>query len=754
MNQVRIQGDPFGDSGPATVLRCFLRQCLGNGLDCALSLTAVAATPPRPGDREIPLTDGVRDLRIGTRLPAAEVDLLLRAAGVAVSATAPVVVFAPAGELHDAVVMAGLEWPRACAVIGARDGQTPTDLLEKVKAELRWAGAEAPPHTVAERDLAPWATLPPASAQGPLVHVGRTPADGTDLVIAAWREHFAPHGHGLRLVVGNDASEGELATLCELLRDAGPTAEIVRAPFEPGQVRDAAAIVLPWREPRDGRVLVLALASGRPVAVSRWAATAPLVGRPGVCQPIGGRLVPAEANAPTHFAPHPRALVAAVKAAIGDAATGRRARQHVHEELTAGRPPAPPVPLVDPRLARPTVVLEAPFFETSSSSELSIETARALQRRGRVDLKLVPTVPMHVSLAALRARAPELEPLLCRTPGAPDLWLSSGWPVRTSRPECRTFAVRVDQEYGALPLELTPMVSQEADLVVVHSEYVHRIVTAAGRPMEQVKVVPHGVDAPMHEHAKPDPRVIDWKGELPAVLFCGGLIWRKGFDVFLRAALEAKGRGAKFCLVVKTVGHSTHYGRFHLQELVERFQNTPGTPRLLLVERDLSRAELASLYTACDLLVHPYRGEGFCLPVLEARACGLPVLATAGGGADPLLAGPGAVKIPAARRAVELPQPHVSLPWVMEPSAEDAGRLLAEALADLPARQVAAKGFARSVRAAYPWDAAAELVEQTALAAMAKRRVGNSVPAAVVEPVVTLPTAPAKPAAEPELVSR
>ena len=29
---------------------------------------------------------------------------------------------------------------------------------------------------------------------------------------------------------------------------------------------------------------------------------------------------------------------------------------------------------------------------------------------------------------------------------------------------------------------------------------------------------------------------------------------------------------------------------------------------------------MPGLYTACDVLVHPYRGEGFALPVLEAFA--------------------------------------------------------------------------------------------------------------------------------------
>ena len=46
------------------------------------------------------------------------------------------------------------------------------------------------------------------------------------------------------------------------------------------------------------------------------------------------------------------------------------------------------------------------------------------------------------------------------------------------------------------------------------------------------------------------------------------------------------------------------------------------------IDRILSETEMAGLYAACDCLVHPFRGEGFALPIVEAMACGLPVIVT------------------------------------------------------------------------------------------------------------------------------
>ena len=45
----------------------------------------------------------------------------------------------------------------------------------------------------------------------------------------------------------------------------------------------------------------------------------------------------------------------------------------------------------------------------------------------------------------------------------------------------------------------------------------------------------------------------------------------------------------------------------------------------------LSTKQMAEFYLAADAYVSPYRAEGFNLPVLEASACGIPVICTKGG---------------------------------------------------------------------------------------------------------------------------
>ncbi|MBI2862517.1 MAG: glycosyltransferase [Chloroflexi bacterium] len=62
---------------------------------------------------------------------------------------------------------------------------------------------------------------------------------------------------------------------------------------------------------------------------------------------------------------------------------------------------------------------------------------------------------------------------------------------------------------------------------------------------------------------------------------------------------------------------------------IERLKLPSGSaPICIMYNQQLPHRQLASLYRSADCFVLPTRGEGWCLPLLEAMACGLPAIAT------------------------------------------------------------------------------------------------------------------------------
>jgi glycosyltransferase involved in cell wall biosynthesis len=75
----------------------------------------------------------------------------------------------------------------------------------------------------------------------------------------------------------------------------------------------------------------------------------------------------------------------------------------------------------------------------------------------------------------------------------------------------------------------------------------------------------------------------------------------------------------------------------------EMLAEVGGRERAQVIER-LPRDDLVALYNGAELLASTSLYEGFCLPVVEAFACGTPVLAT-NAGAVPEVAGEAALLV-------------------------------------------------------------------------------------------------------------
>ena len=291
---------------------------------------------------------------------------------------------------------------------------------------------------------------------------------------------------------------------------------------------------------------------------------------------------------------------------------------------------------------------------------------------------------------------------------AADVEVRHQWPPDLSPAQSGRLAVIQPWEFGSAPREWVERMRENADEVWVPSEYVRSIYIDSGLDAERVHVVPNAVDLELLAPSGPEL-------ELPGaggvrLLFVGGFIYRKGADLLLDAYAKAFAGRDDVTLVIKDFGGDSVYkgaDRSALQQWVAEDR----LPRIELIERELSDEEMAGLYRACDVLVHPYRGEGFAMPVLEAMAAGLPVIVTAGGPTDEFCPDEACWRIPSVRKGLPAGSlgdlVTVAEPWMLEPDAAALEELMREAVRDADGRRARGQAAARAARP-LSWTAVAE----------------------------------------------
>jgi glycosyltransferase involved in cell wall biosynthesis len=174
------------------------------------------------------------------------------------------------------------------------------------------------------------------------------------------------------------------------------------------------------------------------------------------------------------------------------------------------------------------------------------------------------------------------------------------------------------RKFSALLLEAV----SRAARVITPSEYTARQLTKhAGVPRERIRVIPEGVDQPVHllsdeERRAERERLVGRGNEM--VLSVGVLQTRKNTVNAIRAVASLP---ARYQLVL--VG-GQGYGNEAIHDFIrkERLES-----RLKLLGHVLAD-QLPTLYQAARVLLFPSLEEGFGLPVLEAMAHGLPVVAS------------------------------------------------------------------------------------------------------------------------------
>jgi glycosyltransferase involved in cell wall biosynthesis/Flp pilus assembly protein TadD/SAM-dependent methyltransferase len=514
--------------------------------------------------------------------------------------------------------------------------------------------------------------------------------------------------------------------------------------------RAAGAFVLPTRGEGFGRPFLEAMAAGLPVIATRFGGHLDFV-RDDNAYLIDCRLedVPERMwrEHPLYrghrwgepSVAHLRQLMRRVFEERGEAAArAARAREEVLDRFSwtrvagvvgerLGIPREGPRPSAgDP--APVTLAWEGPQFVHFGLAVVNREVCRELAGAADVDLAVIaeppagPDAPGDARVEVL-ARRPPRRPV--------DVHVRHEWPPRFDPPPEGRWVMIQPWEFGALPRAWIDPMNRLVDEVWVPSQYVRTCFIRSGVDPRRVVVIPNGVDpARFRSDARPL--------ELPTrkafrFLFVGGTLPRKGADILLDTYVRSFRRDEDVCLVVKDLGADSFYRGQGLRDRIRALAADPGLPEIVYLDDDLPEDLLPGLYTACHCLVHPYRGEGFGIPILEAMACGLPVIVPGAGPALEVCTGETAYFVPAAERRLAASRvgglDTVDRPWLAEVDRE----ALAVAMRHVVGHPEEARDRGRraAVRAReFAWSRAARLVRARTrrLAAQPIRRHAAAVP--------------------------
>ena len=375
---------------------------------------------------------------------------------------------------------------------------------------------------------------------------------------------------------------------------------------------------------------------------------------------------------------------------------------------TAGAPPAG-------RSPRLRVRWRGDFYADSGFAKVNRDLCLALAGDDRFDIEPVtaepPPFPDDHREVVQRILAHHAE-----RPGTSiAVEVRDGWPPDFAPLAQGRLVVMQPWEFGGVPADWVRGV-EAADEVWVPTTWVRDCYVQSGIPEEKVVVVPHGIDTTTFAPA--GPRFALGSEKAVRLLFVGGAIARKGFDLLLDAYLRTFSPDDDVCLVLKLFGADGVYRHIAMDERARAAAADPGAPAIEIVEGRLTTAEMAALYRACDVLVHPYRGEGFALPVAEAMACGLPTIVTGYGACLDYCDAETSWLLPAEVRRVAMSDVVASPAgfWLAEPDKAALGATLRRSVEDANLRRSKGAAGRRRIEGGYGIQEAAERVRERLVA--------------------------------------
>jgi len=329
------------------------------------------------------------------------------------------------------------------------------------------------------------------------------------------------------------------------------------------------------------------------------------------------------------------------------------------------------------------IEIVGPIFSNHSLAIVNRALAKGLSKYN-LNVTITPTDEFSPDYKVDTALIMELSTKINVDIGKIDLQIRHSYPPMWQYPVDKDTKVCFIQpwEYSKVPSEWAYKFDSFADAVITPSAWTADKYKNAGIDPEKVYVVPNGYnpDTFNKNNRKFANSILPHERFTFTFVGCGQ--FRKGLDILLNVWKSAFVAADKVQLIVKDT--PAIYGQSNLLDEIIKMQYKTNCGSIVYNDDQLSNEEMATLYQNTDVIVHPYRGEGFGMHIQEAVACGAFPLTTANGPVDEFIPYEAGWKINTRQAMIDLTRPEVfaikpgdSLSnmgqhgWVLEPDPQD-----------------------------------------------------------------------------------
>ena len=243
---------------------------------------------------------------------------------------------------------------------------------------------------------------------------------------------------------------------------------------------------------------------------------------------------------------------------------------------------------------------------------------------------------------------------------APDIQIRHSYPPVWNWPtHDKTKIIYIQPwEYPKAPFEWQYKFETFADALVVPSNYCKEVFTKGGLKPENCFVVPNGFNDEFFNNDKSN---INAKFNINPdrfnFVYVGNSQWRKGLDLLINIWHKAFKKYDKCTLIIKD--NSSIYGKNNVLNEIIKMQYKTECAEVIYLDKNITEEEMSIIFKCSNVVVHPYRAEGFAMHVQEAMACGCLPVVPVGGPTDDFIPDEIGLKLPVQQKSINITDPGI-----------------------------------------------------------------------------------------------